>query len=168
MVDDSKPAGVQGGANVAKSLQQIYAPLSVCFGCGPANERGLQLRLFAEDDQLIAHWNAQPHYLACPGMLNGGILSTLLDCLCNWTAAYSLLKRDGLERLPATVTAELTVRMLKPTPLEETLQLSGRLKSLGQRSAVTRGRILVDGIETANCEATFVAVREGHPAYHRW
>jgi hypothetical protein len=28
--------------------------------------------------------------------------------------------------------------------------------------------IEVDGIVTSTCRATFVAVKPGHPAYHRW
>ena len=28
--------------------------------------------------------------------------------------------------------------------------------------------LLCDGKVTATCDGTFVAVREGHPAYHRW
>ncbi|MBT3600844.1 MAG: PaaI family thioesterase, partial [Euryarchaeota archaeon] len=26
------------------SVQEKYAPNSICFGCGPANEKGLQIR----------------------------------------------------------------------------------------------------------------------------
>jgi hypothetical protein len=32
-------------------------------------------------------------YEAFEGVLNGGIIGTLLDCHCNWTAAYHLMKR---------------------------------------------------------------------------
>ena len=28
------------------SLQELYAPGSACFGCGPANEKGLHVRSF--------------------------------------------------------------------------------------------------------------------------
>ncbi len=167
-MNEPKPTPHSQEVDRQRSLQEIYAPRSVCFGCGPANQHGLRLKIFADGDQLLAHWKAEPHHLAFPGVVNGGIISTLLDCHCNWTAAYSLLRRDGLQRLPSTVTAELTVRLLKPTPLNATLELRGRLKRLGQRSAITLGTVLVDGEETANCEATFVAVQEGHPAYHRW
>ncbi len=154
--------------NQAPSLQEIHAPRSVCFGCGPANSLGLQLRSYVEGEALVAHWRAQPHHHAFPGVLNGGILSTLLDCHCNWTAAYFLLQRDRLGGLPSTVTAELTVRMLQPTPLDAELKLIGRVERLGQRSAITRGELLVQSQVTATCHATFVAVQEGHPAYHRW
>ena len=31
------------------ALQDQYAPELICFGCGPANEKGLQLKSFAEE-----------------------------------------------------------------------------------------------------------------------
>ena len=31
-----------------KSLQETYAPKSVCFGCGPANPEGLHIRSFVQ------------------------------------------------------------------------------------------------------------------------
>lgn len=78
------------------------------------------------------------------------------------------MQRDPSHVFPATVTAQLAVRMLKPTALDATLEIVGKLKQLGNRSAVAVGSILVDGQVTATCEATFVAVTEGHPAFHRW
>ncbi len=151
-----------------RSLQEIHAPRSLCFGCGPANERGLRLRSYTDGDRLVASWRPEAHHLAFAGVVNGGILSTLLDCHCNWTAAFQLMQRDQLQVLPSTVTAELKVQMLKPTALDATLELVGEVKRLGKRSATTAGSIFVGGVMTATCEATFVAVAEGHPAFRRW
>jgi hypothetical protein len=48
--------------------------------------------------------------LCCPaGILNGGILSTLLDCHGNWTAAISLMDRSCLPKPPLTLTASMLV-----------------------------------------------------------
>lgn len=46
------------------------------------------------------------------GILNGGILSTLLDCHGNWTAAISLMDRSCLPKPPLTLTASMLVRLL--------------------------------------------------------
>ena len=61
-----------------KSLQETYAPHNACFGCGPANEKGLRIRSFASGDELVAEWHAEDHHEAFPGMLNGGIIGSLL------------------------------------------------------------------------------------------
>ena len=39
-----------------ESLQQRYSRNSICFGCGPANEKGLRIRSFVEGDEVIAEW----------------------------------------------------------------------------------------------------------------
>ena len=77
-----------------KSLQEEYAPTSICFGCGPANKEGLHIRSFAEADKVVATWNALPKYQAFPGVLNGGIIGSLLDCHSNWTAAWHIKKEN--------------------------------------------------------------------------
>jgi len=69
-----------------KSLQDQFAPNLICFGCGPANEKGLQIKSFVSGDKLIATYTPQPYHLAFEGMVNGGIIGTLLDCHLNWTA----------------------------------------------------------------------------------
>ena len=79
----------------AASLQERYAPNNACWGCGPANAEGLRIRSFPEGDAVVAEWKPEPKYEAFPGVLNGGIIGTLLDCHCNWTAAYHLMQQSG-------------------------------------------------------------------------
>ena len=88
----------------SKSLQQQYSPESICFGCGPANEKGLHIHSFPEGDEVVATWNAEPHHQAFPGMLSGGIIGALLDCHSNWTAAHFLMKQSGKDTPDCTVT----------------------------------------------------------------
>ena len=151
------------------SLQERYGPETICFGCGPANERGLHVRSFpGEEDEVVAEWRPAAHHQAFPGVLNGGIVGTLLDCHCNWTAAYHLMRRRGAERPPTTVTAEFTIRLLRPTPIDRALRLSARVVESTDERATVEGTLAADGQATASCRATFVAVRPGHPAYERW
>jgi len=44
-----------------KSVQETYAPNNRCFGCGPANDRGLRIRSFEQGDELVCEWRPQPH-----------------------------------------------------------------------------------------------------------
>lgn len=70
-----------------QSLQDRYAPENRCFGCGPANDKGLRIKSFVRGDDVVASFQPAPHHLAFEGMLNGGIAGALLDCHSNWTAA---------------------------------------------------------------------------------
>ena len=151
-----------------KSIQEIFAPNLKCFGCGPANEKGLHVRSFANGDEVVAEWQPATEYEAFPGMLSGGIIGTLLDCHCNWTAAYHLMKRSGLDKPPCTVTAEYTITLKRPTPSDQPIRLAARVMESTDDRAIVEGELIAHDKVSATCRGTFVAVKPGHPAYHRW
>ena len=85
------------------SLQERYAPNARCFGCGPANPIGLHIASRPSGDDpaaLVARWTPLPDHEAFAGVVNGGILGTLLDCHANWTAAWHLMRARGEDRPP--------------------------------------------------------------------
>jgi acyl-coenzyme A thioesterase PaaI-like protein len=151
-----------------RSLQERYSPDGICYGCGPANPHGLHVRSFVVGDEVVADWQAGPFHEAFPGILNGGIIGTLLDCHCNWTAAYSLMRQSGADRPPCTVTAEYTITLRRPTPTDIPVRLSARIVESTEGRALVEGTLLSNGRICATCRGTFVAVQPGHPAYHRW
>src|SRR3954451_1848860 len=105
------------------SLQDTYAPHNACFGCGPANAKGLRIKSRVEGDEVVADFTPEPHHEAFPGVLNGGIIGSLLDCHCNWTAAYALMQRAGAASPPCTVTAEYAIKLKRPTPTDGPVHL---------------------------------------------
>ena len=151
-----------------KSLQETYSPDSICFGCGPANDKGLHINSFADGDEVVAIWHAEPHHQAFPGMLNGGIIGALLDCHSNWTATYFLMKRDGKDAPDCTVTADFHVKLLRPTPVDCPIMLKARVVESREDRATVEAELIANDKICATCRGTFVAVKEGHPAYHRW
>ena len=150
-----------------KSLQERYAPLSVCFGCGPANKQGLGVLSVVDGDSVVASWTPKPYHHAFGDFLSGGIIATVLDCHSNWTGAYSLMLRSGADVPPPTVTASILVEFLRPTPIVP-LVLEGRGREVSERKAVVESTLKADGELTATLRGTFVAVRSGHPAADRW
>jgi len=151
-----------------KSVQETFAPQNRCFGCGPANEKGLRIRSFEEGDALVCTWQPEPHHLAFEGILNGGICGSLLDCHSNWAATMHLMRKSGSDTPPCTVTADFHVHLKRPTPMDVPLHLTANVVESTDDRAVVEARLEANGKVTATCRGTFVAVREGHPAYHRW
>ena len=151
-----------------KSVQETWAPNNRCFGCGPMNDKGLRIRSFERGEELVCDWHPEPHHLAFEGMLNGGICGALLDCHSNWAATMFLMHRDGSDTPPCTVTADFHVKLKRPTPLDATLHLSARVVESESDRAVVEATLEANGKVTATCRGTFVAVKEGHPAWHRW
>ena len=151
-----------------RSLQETYSPAGICFGCGPANDKGLQINSFVDGDEVVATWTPEPQHQAFPGMLNGGIIGALLDCHSNWTAAYFMMKRDTKDKPDCTVTAEFHVKLSRPTPVDGPITLKARVvESSGDRATV-EAELIAGSKVCDTCRGTFVAVKEGHPAYHRW
>jgi acyl-coenzyme A thioesterase PaaI-like protein len=128
----------------------------------------LRIRSIAEGDAVVADWTPEPHHEAFPGMLNGGIIGTLLDCHANWTAAWHLMRKAGVDRPPVTVTADYAVKLRRPTPSGTPVRLRAHVTESTEDRAVVEASLESNGTVCATCRGTFVAVKPGHPAYHRW
>jgi acyl-coenzyme A thioesterase PaaI-like protein len=151
-----------------QSLQERYAPKNRCFGCGPANDKGLRIRSLVRGEEVVCTWSPEPHHQAFLDVLNGGICGALLDCHSNWTAIHHIMQTRGLDKAPAMVTADFHVRLKKPTPLGKPVELRARAVETSGDRVVVESTLLSGGVVTATCRGTFVVVKEGHPAYHRW
>lgn len=151
------------------SLQERYAPEGVCFGCGPANPRGLHIRSIPRGDEVVCEFAPEPFHEAFEGFLNGGIIGTLMDCHMNWTAAWHLMQRDGRERPPTTVTLEFQVRLRRPTPARQgPVTLVARVVEARPDRAIVECELWAAGQRTATGRGTFVAVGPEHAAFGRW
>lgn len=151
-----------------KSIQETFAPESICFGCGPANDKGLRIRSFEIAGEYVAEWKPEKHHEAFPGMLNGGIIGSLLDCHSNWAAAHHMMKRNKKDKPDCTVTASFSVKLLKPTPSNALIHLKARVTDIEGSRATVESELIANDEVCATCKGVFVAVKEGHPAYHRW
>lgn len=151
-----------------QSLQDRYASKSICFGCGPANAKGLQIKSFDKGDEVVCEWMPRPHHQAAEGFLNGGIVGALLDCHSNWAAIAHMMKTRDLSEPPSTVTANFQVKFLRPTPVDNPVKLVARVIELDGNRAVVESELLAHDEVCATCRGTFVEVQPGHPGYQRW
>ena len=116
---------------------------------------------------LHAHWAPRPIGAnASRSGLDG--LEGALDCHCNWTAAYHLMKKQRLDHAPCTVTAEFHVKLLRPTPSDAEITLKARVVDSTEDRATVEAELIANGKICDTFRGTFVSVKEGHPAYHRW
>ena len=151
-----------------QSLQERYSPQGTCFGCGPVNEKGLRIRSFPLGEEVVCEWQPESYHEAFPGMLNGGIIGTIMDCHCNWTAAWHLMRRNRQTSAPSTVTADYSIQLKRPTPTDHPVKLVARVVGSTEDRAVVEAELIAHDKVCATCRGTFVAVKPGHPAYHRW
>lgn len=146
------------------SVQDRFAPKGICFGCGSANEQGLQLKSFETAEGLTASWQPKPWHQAFEGVLNGGIVGALLDCQCDWAATVHVMKARGLTETPTVVTADYAISLKRPCPVDAPVTVTARVvETIGDRFIV-EGTLEAQGKVRATCRGTFVLVSGTHPA----
>jgi acyl-CoA thioesterase FadM len=69
---------------------------------------------------------------------------------------------------PCTVTASYSIKLRRPTPFGATLSVTGEVIEIEEDRASVMMVLSAEGKVCATGEGLFVAVNEGHPAFHRW
>ena len=112
------------------SVQDEYAPKSICFGCGPANEKGLKIKSYRKEEVLEMEFETSKEHMAFEGVINGGIIGSLIDCHGNWTAAIAIMDKSGWDKPQCTVTAQYEVKLKRHTPFGTKLKLNSSVLAL--------------------------------------
>ena len=114
-----------------------------CYGCGPDNPEGLQIKSYWDGEETVCRFQPRPAFAAGPRhILNGGIIATLIDCHCVCTAIAAAYRAEGRalgsDPLIWCVTGSMQIEYLRPTPIAELVALRARVESIeGKRIAVT-------------------------------
>lgn len=137
-----------------KPFQQYYPQdLNQCYGCGQLNPHGLQLKSYWDGDESVCRFDPKPYHTAVPGYVYGGLIASLIDCHSTGTAAAAAYRAENrkMDSLPALrfVTASLHVDFLKPTPIDATLEVRGRVEEVKGRKVVVSSSLMAKGVECA-------------------
>ena len=149
-----------------ESLQERFWPGMMCFGCGPANPKGLRLRSHAADGGTVAEFLPWPEHDNGLGFLNGGIIGTVLDC---HSAAAVILEADlrGWPPLPGAalsyVTAGLDLRYKRPAPLTEASELRAWVTAAGEDEMIAVAELWAEGKVRAEATAVWKRWRPRPP-----
>jgi acyl-CoA thioesterase FadM len=60
------------------------------------------------------------------------------------------------------------MKLRRPTPINTKLEISAKIAEINEDRASVKMILEADGKVCATGDGLFVAVKEGHPAYHRW
>jgi acyl-coenzyme A thioesterase PaaI-like protein len=144
-------------ASVFAGLEELshegpYAIFHECFGCGPRHEIGLRIRCFRGDGEVLSPIIVPARYAGPPGAAHGGIVAAYLDEVL----AGAALGHTGR----AYVTGELSVRYVKPTPVERPLLGRGRARHGAARYLELEGTLedLATGEVTARATGRFFPI----------
>jgi len=119
-------------------------PFHGCFGCGPGHPNGLEIRCFRTDTGVLSPVLVDRRWEGPPGAAHGGIVAAYLDEIL---AGAVVRATDRI-----AVTGELTVRYVRPVPLETPLVGRARVVATHGRCADVEGSL--EGLATASLFAT--------------
>lgn len=126
------------------SIQELLYPDLTCFGCGHANPKGFHLRSYRDGEAMVATFIPRPEHDNGFGFLNGGIITTVLDChtaaVVMWEANQREWKADEGAPIPF-ITASLDVRFLRPTPLGPPLSLRAEPVEISEQAIIVRAEL---------------------------
>lgn len=139
-----------------------------CFGCGADNDRGLRIKSYWSEEnpaEAVCNFYPEPHMNAgMPDVLNGGVVATIIDCHGICTAVAEAYRREGREHGSEPplwyVTGEMTVRYLKPAPIEGPIHLSARVREAGERRSIVDVTLSAKGETCATGVVTAIRLRE--------
>jgi acyl-coenzyme A thioesterase PaaI-like protein len=138
------------------SIQERNFPDLTCFGCGPANAKGLRLRSFPDDGAVVATFSPWPEHDNGLGYLNGGIIGTVLDCH-SFAAVTQEAERRGwhpeVSAVPPYVTAGLDIRFRRPAPLDEPSELTAVIAAADADEMTVEVELAWDGKPRATATA---------------
>lgn len=125
---------------------------STCFACGTDNLRGLHLEFrLREDEGMVAEWTPDSDLEGYPGIVHGGIVSTVLD----EAMAKIVAANEG-----KALTAEMRVRFRRQAPSGQVAHIRGWIESQNKRMINAEAELTAqDGTELAHAWGTFLRPR---------
>jgi acyl-coenzyme A thioesterase PaaI-like protein len=152
-----------------KAFQDYYTDqMSHCYGCGRLNDAGMKIKSYWSEDKdnetSIASFTPKPYQTAFPGYVYGGLIASLIDCHGTGTAAAAAYRAEDREMdtkpILRYVTAALHVNYLKPTPIDSTLNLRGRVKEIKGKKIIVEVTLSANGETCASGEVIAVKIPE--------
>ena len=144
------------------SIQESLYPDLTCFGCGHANPDGFHLRSYRDGDRTVATFTPRPEHDNGFGFLNGGIITTVLDCHTAAVVMWEAHQRGwkAAHGAPVTdITAGLEVKFLRPTPLGHVLSLQAEPQEVSESEIVVNAELVFDEKQRATVRARWLRFR---------
>jgi acyl-coenzyme A thioesterase PaaI-like protein len=125
---------------------------SMCFVCGRDNPIGLHLTFYVDDGKVTTTFTPRPEHQGWPGVMHGGITSTILDETVGRTAFLVDMW---------AVTGRMEVRFRQPIPIGEPFTVTAEIVRVRSRALEARGEIrLADGTIAAETQATYIRISD--------
>jgi len=132
----------------------------MCFVCGRENPIGLHMHFYVDTDNCVhADFTPGEEHQGFPGVMHGGLLTTMLD---------ELIGRTAIAMDLWCMTVKLDVRFKKPVPIGAPLKLKGEITKKSSRLLEGRGEILLaDGTLAVEAVGTYMKIPDAQMAQYQ-
>ena len=121
-----------------------------CFVCGADNPVGLHLHYWQEGNQIVTSFTADERHQGFPGVLHGGLISTILD---------ETMGRTALFTRTWVMTGRLEVRFRQPAPTHQKITFRAWLTRARRSAFESVGEArLDDGTLLSDARGLFLRV----------
>ena len=123
-----------------------------CFGCGPLNLEGLQLKFVPAPEGSVAEFTVPERFQSWAGMVHGGVMALMLDEAVGWAAWHA--GHPG-------VTGRLQVSYRRPLRLGEPVRIVGKVENIRRTLVYVSAFIQSqeDGTRIADATATLMEAK---------
>lgn len=108
-----------------------------CFGCAQDHPIGFRLRFARDDDTIVTRFTPEDRYQGPPGLMHGGLVTTLADEIAAWTIV-GLRERFGF-------TAAIECRLLAPIYIGQ--EVIGKGRVTGETARTVKIEVTLDQAE---------------------
>ena len=123
---------------------------SLCFGCGENNPIGLKLSFQWDGKTARTEFTPTEHYQGWPGIVHGGIITSMLDEAMSYAARF-----EGMN----CITAEMKIKFKRPALIDEPLIITSSVTRNARRLIKTKASVFSqDGTLVAEGTATYVVI----------
>jgi uncharacterized protein (TIGR00369 family) len=125
----------------------LFGPDQQCFGCGPNNQHGMQLRFRVEGEEVVTTFEARPGWEGAPGIVHGGLQATLADELGAWTLV-GLKHQFGF-------TTKLDLRYYRPARADQPIEGRGSILKDSEQLTTVKVTLRQDGKRVLSGRITY-------------
>lgn len=130
----------------------VFGAGQPCFGCSPEHPFGFHLRFAKDGTEVVTHFTPGDAYQGPPGIMHGGLVTTLADEIGAW-ALIGLLGRFGF-------TASVTAKLHRPVRIGVPVEGRARIIRDARRVAQVAVTITQEGEKAFTGDLTFVILDE--------
>lgn len=127
-----------------------FGPGQPCFGCSQDHPFGFRLRFSREGDEVLTTFTPDDRYQGPPGIMHGGLVTTLADEVAAW-AVIGVLEKFGF-------TAKLEGKLLKPVRIHVPIEGRAKIKRNAGRLVESEVRLAQNGEDHFTGTFSFVLV----------